>query len=282
MSEQNNHNSITMVSYSRILEEALNKPGELSSCYSIFHEYSPRNRLLAFAQSNNDNKYGPINSFNGWKKLGYKIKQGEHGICLIMPVTYKNENNLEKENVNEESQVITRFILKHHWFFLSQTVLCNQRTVEQKQNEKIFLDNLRNNEQYSLQMAMEKLNILQIPFYEVNGNIQGCAYTHNRIAINPLAENPIKTTLHEMAHICLGHLNNVQNSSEILSHSIAEVEAETTTYIICTILGQKEEQLQNMRGYIQNYYHDMKRQEIEYSSKKIITTVCQILEAMSI
>ena len=52
--------------------------------------------------------------------------------------------------------------------------------------------------------ALEALNIEEQPFEMVDGNCQG--YSQQRaIAISPLAVNPLKTTIHEMAHILCGH-----------------------------------------------------------------------------
>ena len=48
------------------------------------------------------------------------------------------------------------------------------------------------------------LGITRRPFDEINGNVQGFAH-QREIAVSSIAELPLKTTLHEIAHVVLGH-----------------------------------------------------------------------------
>ena len=50
----------------------------------------------------------------------------------------------------------------------------------------------------------ETLSIEQLTFTETNGNVQGYA-RKRQVAINPVAQLPIKTLFHEAAHVMLGH-----------------------------------------------------------------------------
>jgi hypothetical protein len=53
------------------------------------------------------------------------------------------------------------------------------------------------------ELALAKLEITKQPFALVDGNIQGFAIPDQRIiAINPIAEDPIKTQFHEPATSC--------------------------------------------------------------------------------
>ncbi len=54
---------------------------------------------------------------------------------------------------------------------------------------------------WDAQLALKNLDITQVPFTKPNGNIQGYA-CQREIAINPLAQLPRKTFLHEVAHLC--------------------------------------------------------------------------------
>jgi hypothetical protein len=45
------------------------------------------------------------------------------------------------------------------------------------------------------------LGIERVPFDHTDGNIQGFA-KQRQVAINPLAQLPFKTLLHELGHLC--------------------------------------------------------------------------------
>jgi len=53
-------------------------------------------------------------------------------------------------------------------------------------------------------LALHALNIEEVPFQEMNGNVQGYAVERS-VAVSPLAPHPFKTFFHEMAHVVLGH-----------------------------------------------------------------------------
>ena len=62
-----------------------------------------------------------------------------------------------------------------------------------------------------------------------------------------------------------------------LSRELKEVQAESVTYIVCTMLGASEQTLKESRGYIQNW---LKQNELtDDISKEIINTANKILEA---
>src|SRR2546427_2646044 len=112
------------VQFKKLLEEAVSKPGTLMRAYSLFHQYSLGNQILAFIQANRRSiPLGPIASFNHWKELGRYVKRGEKAITLCMPVTCKRT---VKEQGPDGSDVETeiafkRFVFKRNWFMLAQT-----------------------------------------------------------------------------------------------------------------------------------------------------------------
>src|SRR5262249_41193650 len=125
--------------------------------------------------------------------------------------------------------------------------------------------------------ALEGLNIEERPFEIVDGNCQGYSQ-HRTIAISPLAVNPLKTTIHEMAHILCGHTTESRvTDSETAPCHLREAEAESVAFLVCSIIGL--DGMDNCRGYIQGW---LQGDSIpEKSAQKIFRVADQILKAGS-
>ena len=114
----------------------------------------------------------------------------------------------------------------------------------------------------------------------VNGNCQGYAKPNNNlIAINPLASDPFKTSIHEMAH-CLLHKDEggetLNHGENLLPRSIKELEAEGAAYLVKTSLGIFEG-LEFSRNYIKSW---LAGDEIKESNfKRILSAATKILKA---
>ena len=130
---------------------------------------------------------------------------------------------------------------------------------------------------WSRAKALEALEIEERPFEMIDGNCQG--YSQNRtIAINPLAVNPLKTTIHEMAHILCGHTTEGRvTDAETTPRHIREAEAESVAFLVGSIIGL--DNLSDCRGYIQEW---LRGDSIaEKSAQKIFRVADQILKAGS-
>jgi hypothetical protein len=256
------------ISFKEYLSEIYDKPSKLHQAYRLFRNYSPRNRILAESQLI---LLEPINTYKGWQELGRQVKKGSRGISLFLPVVIKKKkNNEESEGEGEDSRNLTiklsfsaQFVMKRHWFTLSQT-----------EGEEFKSEELPN---FDVKKALESFGITQKGFHDINGNCQGYAIpSKNIIAINPLSYAPLKTTIHEIAH-CLLH----KESSQIidggeLDSSIKEFEAETTAYLVCCSLG-KFDHLEYSRGYISNW---IQRNDIEEENfKRAFDAANKILKA---
>ena len=115
----------------------------------------------------------------------------------------------------------------------------------------------------------------------VDGNVQGYANVAKKeLAINPIAQHPEMTILHEVAHIALkhevAHIALKHNTAEY-DRSIKEVEAETVAYIIGSILKVDENQLKDSRGYIQLWLSNQALPE--KNAKNIFTVANKILKS---
>ncbi len=67
-----------------------------------FYNYSIRNSILIFRQKPNATY---VTGYNKWKELGYKVKEGEKGIAILVPLIKKRENkNRDNESKIESSK----------------------------------------------------------------------------------------------------------------------------------------------------------------------------------
>ena len=246
----------TNVNWSALLKEAVEKPGIISEAYTAFHDYSFGNQMLAMVQClERGLKPGPIATYQRWKERNRWVKKGEKALTLCMPVTVKVKNE------EEEDEARQLFIYRPRWFVIAQT------------EGEDFSSNPHPDWDYKL--VLKALDIQMRPFEKMDGNCQGYALGRE-IAINPVAEHPTKTIIHELAHVVLGHtLEGQHTDDERTPRNIREVEAEGVTYIILSLFGLPG--VEFSRGYIQ---HWARGEEIsDKSSRRIFTAADKIFKA---
>jgi hypothetical protein len=222
-----------------LLKRAVSEPGTISAAYSAFHAYSIGNQLAALFQCTlRKIPVGPISTLKDWNSKGRFVKRGEKAIWLCMPIAGKRA--VKDETTGEETtDHYTFFVWKPRWFVLAQT-----------ESQEYKLDPANN--AWNRANALEALNIEERPFEMVDGNCQG--YCHHRtIAISPLAVNPLKTIIHEMAHILCGHTAEGRvTDSEITPRHLREAEAVSVAFLVGSIIGL--DNLSDSRGYIQGSF----------------------------
>lgn len=241
--------------WSRLLTEAVEKPGTMLAAYSHFHNYSVGNQLLALTQCHQRGiEPGPIATFQTWKERGRYVRKGERALVLCMPIKYKSKEDAEASRLT--------FAYKPRWFVLAQTEGEEQPAVEVPA--------------WSYAAALESLGITETPFDLTDGNTQGYARRRS-VSISPIAALPHKTRFHELAHVVLGHTAEADfTEGETLPRDLREVEAESVALICCESLQLPGADFS--RGYIQNWLGD--RQEIpERSAQKIFGAADAILKA---
>ena len=250
--------------WGELLHSAVHTPGKLLAAYAAFHNYSFGNALLALEQCiSRKIEPGPLNSYAGWLAIGRQVRKGQKGLCLCMPVSYKKrvtaktvpDRVQDSEEAKDETR--QRFVFRNYWFVLAQT------------------DGETGYEQpipgFDMDASLQALNITRIPFDEINGNVQGFAHLRG-IAVNPIAALPIKTTLHEIAHVVLGHtISQKLVESEYRDRNIREVETESVALICCESLGLPGTEA--TRGYIQHWLRG--EQEIPNQSAALIFSAAQ-------
>jgi len=221
--------------FSDLLAEGLREPGIISSAYRMFHAYSLGNAIAAWAQCvARDIAPGPIATFPRWRELGRHVRRGEKAITLCMPVTCKRERETEDGETREDR--FTRFVWRPNWFVLAQTD-------GDAEPAPIAAPG------WDAESALAALAIERVPFDHMDGNCQGYARKRS-VAVSPIAENPLKTLLHELAHVVLGHTeaSECADAGE-LTRAEREVEAEGTAYVCGSVLGVGG--LEKSRGYLQ-------------------------------
>jgi|ERR1043165_140158 hypothetical protein len=222
----------TPAQWSRLLVEAVSKPGLLLAAYSAFHNYSIGNQVLALVQCQQRGiRPGPLSTFPGWKEKSRFVRKGERALTLCMPVTVK------AKDLAGNDEAYTRFIYRPRWFVLSQTEGQDIEPTLPPTWEKM--------------KALAALNITETPFELLDGNTQGYAKGRS-VSVSPLAALPHKTLFHELAHVTLGHTAEGQtHDGEHTPRSLREAEAEAVALILCETLQLPGAEF--CRGYIQNW-----------------------------
>ncbi len=255
-----------------MLQEALTNPGRLAECYSVFHEFSMGNQILAAMQLfERGLSLSPIASFRKWKEQGRSVKRGEKAISLLMPLIINKADGDEPEDPDDEEVAgknqIRVFSMKPHWFSLDQT------------DGEPFERNLQVPE-WDKALAMSQLGITEEPFQYLSGNTQGYARPNKmQLAVSPLAALPWKTTFHEMGHCLLHSDQAMMSDGDRMPKDLKEAEAEAVAYLCCATLGLPG--LEESRGYIQCWLGSPERSE-EFAKRhtaRVFSAANKILKA---
>ena len=233
--------------YAELLREVVTVPGKMAECYQAFHHYSMGNQLLALWQiAERGLPIGPIASYVTWQARGRQVRKGEKALRLYMPITVKVPKDTTRVDGMEDAQasVSTRFILRPNWFTLAQTDAKPGTTQSEPEPEPADWD-------YAT--AIVALGISETCWNLIDGNCQGYALpAQHTIAINPLAQHPTRTRLHEVAH-CLLHADSaLEPDMGTLSRNEKELEAETTAYLVGAALGLGG--AEESRAYVQHWF----------------------------
>lgn len=259
--------------WAALLVEAVTKPGIISDAYSRFWNYSVGNQLLALFQCHaRAIELGPIHTFAGWKDVGRSVRRGERALTLCMPVTCRakpgdpSDGEVTTGDGAERPPAIrtfTRFVYRPHWFVLAQT--------EGKEYVSAELPD------WQEERALASLLIERVPFRHADGNTQGYA-SARQVAVSPVAFLPHRTLFHEIAHVVLGHTEELQglaDGQETTPRDFREVEAECVALICCESLALGGAEFS--RGYVQHWLRG--QQVTEKTAQKIFKAADTILRA---
>jgi hypothetical protein len=241
-----------------LLREAVNKPGIISKAYSMFHNYSIGNKMLALWQCLIlDIEPGPMAGYKKWQELGRQVQKGSRKLYLWIPMMKSIEVENEETGELEKVRILNGFDLRPCVFVISQT-----------EGDEVEFPEVAD---FDRAQVMETFGISDTKFDYTDGNVQGFA-RDGKVAINPLAEHKFKTWIHEVAHNILEHTSG--NGSK--DRRIREVEGEGVALIVNESLGLPG--ADESRGYIQSWWGS--GNEIpESSARKIFSVANKILEA---
>jgi hypothetical protein len=250
----------TKIEWSKLMEEALTAPGNLTGVYDRFHNYSLTNMFLFMLQGIRE----PVASFSRWKSLGRNVIQGARAKEVIVPLLV-NEDLPDPDDPSKRERVqrLIGFKVVRAVFTLSD--------IDGKEPPPLQLPG------WDVETALKKLAIRRVPFDQINGNVQGYSAGVD-IAINPVAVHPEKTLMHELGHVVLGHTLPHSLDDYQTHRGIKEFQAEATAYLTMNELEQlDEETAAHSRGYIQHYLQG--ERPPEQAIRQVFTAAERILRA---
>lgn len=242
------------VEWPRLLEEALEMPGALGATYTRFYNYSPLNQVILWSQGVTE----PVNTFLRWQAMDRHVKRGSKAKAILRPIAYKATNEL-----GEEESKVRGFKLVNCLFTVSDTE--GEPLPEYEPKE------------WSRDRALGALAIRQVAFEQLNGNIQGYS-VNNEVAINPVAAYPLKTLVHEIGHVVLGHTTPAELQEYRQHKGVREFQAEGSAYLVLNELDATDQMdAAESRAYIQGWLHGEKPDD--KAIKQVFSTADKIIKA---
>lgn len=244
----------TTVDYERLMQEALTMPGRLGSTYTRFYPYSFGNQVALFMQG----AEGPVNTYDRWQAMGRQVKRGSKAKSILRPLMGKRTDDEGNEEMYARGFKWVRCI-----FQLSDTEGEELPPWEPPE--------------WSRERALGALGIREVAFQMLDGNIQGYSSGHE-LAINPVAAYPMKTLIHELGHIVLGHTAPDAHDEYQSHRGLKEFQAESTAYLGMNELGALDRMdASESRGYIQHWLSG--REPTERDIRQVFTATDKILKA---
>jgi antirestriction protein ArdC len=244
------------IEWQKLLDEALETPGNVGDTYRRFYDYSFLNCLYLQLQG----ARGPVATYNRWQELGRQVRRGEKAKRIIRPITITRQDDpADPESVRS---------------FLRFKEVAAIFDVDQTDGADLppFV-----HPTWDLDAALTALEITRIPFECIDGNTQGYS-TERQFALNPVAVNPQKTTLHEVAHIVLGHTTDGAHADYVAHRGHKEFAAEATAFLAMRELGLLDDDAASeSRGYIQHWLREERPTDAEV--RQVFHAVDTILRA---
>lgn len=220
-----------------VLLAALTVPGKMSNAYSRFHRYSFMNMVLVFMQTG---QLEPVATFNKWKALGRMVSRGQKALWINHPrPVYKRDE--AGNTVIVDGKKLIAFVMfepKPTVFQLFQT----------EGPELTFPET----PDWDKDQALDVLDIQQVGFKHSDGNTQGYS-VDRKVALNPVAVAPLKTLIHEIAHVVLGHTDKDGLAEYAKHRGIKEFQAEAVALLVCRELEVEGFDESASRAYIQSW-----------------------------
>ena len=186
-----------------------------------FHRYSWHNSMLIAMQRPDATR---VAGYRTWQKLGHQVCKGEHGIMIFAPCPWKREIERDDGETETEQGIFFRAV---HVFDITQTDGPDLPTVDvptvNATADGLLADLARVAEQRDIAVTFQAQ-----PGTRYGVSKQGSVEVDNQHATGQQA----KTLAHELAHEALHWEDRGP-----LTRSIAELEAESVAYVVCTHFG---------------------------------------------
>jgi hypothetical protein len=202
---------------------------------SKFHGYSFHNQMLIWVQNNNATY---VNGFRKWMELGRQVKNWDKKITILAPMFYKREVEKPDGGVEEVKSINFRTV---DVYDISDTEPIPNW--EKQTGKKSFepqswrLDENTSSEEISVLVnavnEWAKDSGIEIESAEMNYDLGGFA-SGGKIKVNNKYQgiNLFSTLVHECAHEVL-HFKTLEDKKlEMGTRQEAEIDAETTAYIV--------------------------------------------------
>lgn len=190
---------------------------------SRFHHYSFNNVILIQLQDSDATR---VAGFHTWKSLGRSVRKGEHAIWILAPMTRKvtSEESEQADDTKSGTRVLSGF---------KPVPVFDIRQTDGEPLPEIC-SRLQGDDPgvYSELIAVANSIGYTVEEHDLIGGINGdCNFTERRIRVEARNEacQQVKTLAHELAHAML-HEN-------FESRPLAELEAESVAFIVCSNLG---------------------------------------------
>ena len=221
-----------------------------------FRQYSFYNMLLIAFQKDDATICA---GFQQWRKHNRCVNKGEEALWILAPGFFETKaRNDDGEEEDQETRTVK--------YFFSVPVF----DISQTSGEELKIGNsmITGNGDISLDDVSSKFDY---PVKVSNGLWDGSTDGEN-INISHRENKPqmVACYFHELAHILLDHANDRGNN---LSRKIRELEAEATSYLVCSCLGIDNE---GAKSYIGGWHGTEKK--IDKSAMKILGTAEKILK----
>jgi hypothetical protein len=202
----------------------------------------------------------PVATYARWQSLGRQVLKGSKAKEIVRPIIITLKDQLDDQG---EPKKLMKF----------KPVKC-LFTVSDTEGEELPPAEIPD---WSLDRALDTLDIKRVPFQLLDGNTAGYSYDRN-IAINPVAVHPLKTTFHELGHVVLGHTAPEAIAEYSTHRGVKEFQAESTAYLTMNELEQlTEDEACESRGYIQGWLR--KERPPDVAIRQVFSATDKILKA---
>lgn len=221
-----------------------------------FRQYSFYNMLLIAFQRADASLCAGFKQWNNHKRY---VNKGEEALWILAPGFIKPKE--KDEDAEEDQPQVVKYFFSVPVFDISQT-----------SGEDIQLGNsmITGNGDLSLDDVSSKFNY---PVKISNGLADGSTDGHNiKISQRPKEVQMVACYFHELAHILLDHAKDRGLS---LSRQVRELEAEATSYLVCSCVGIENEGAKKYIGHWKGT-----AEKIDKSALKILGTAEKILRVV--